>query len=99
MSADRAPGSFAVDGPYTRDRLLHFAAHLTPEVTTHLKEAARYFLARHGVRNEPVEWQPPTSLPDDLDLPGDNPGLIDIPPLHRLVRAMALVGLHPVTPA
>jgi hypothetical protein len=51
-----------------------------------LDEIARSFLARHRVRGEPVTWQPPVSLLDDLDLPGPDPSLIDIARLHELVR-------------
>lgn len=86
MPADRAPASFAINTPSRRDRLLHFAAHLTPDLATCLNEVAHDFLAHHGIRDEPTEWQPPATLLADLALPGDDPDLIDISVVHRLVH-------------
>ncbi|MFD8706261.1 TniQ family protein [Kitasatospora sp. NPDC059648] len=58
----------------------------TPQLAGELDRAARDFLAGHGIRDEPVTWQPPTALLDGLDLPGPDPARIDLPRLHRLVR-------------
>jgi hypothetical protein len=71
---------------YFRAETARFAALRTHELAGALDEIARSFLARHRVRGEPVTWQPPVSLLDDLYLPGPDPSLIDIARLHELVR-------------
>ncbi|RSN36818.1 LysR family transcriptional regulator [Amycolatopsis sp. WAC 04169] len=86
LPVNRAPASFAVSTSYARDRLLNFGSHITLEVAQHLAEAAQDFLARHRIKGEPVDWQPPADLFDGLALPGHDPDLIDIPALHDLVR-------------
>ncbi|MBS2964767.1 TniQ family protein [Actinocrinis puniceicyclus] len=68
-------------------QVARFAIVRTPELAAALDDAARDFLARQKVRGEPVAWQPPIDLLDGLDFPGPDPERIDIPHLHRLVRA------------
>ena len=77
---------------YFRAETARFAALRTSELATALDETARNFLAWHRVRGEPVAWQPPMSLLNDLDLPGPDPSHIDVTRLHELVRE----GAHPV---
>src|SRR5262249_48449008 len=71
---------------YFRAETARFAAIRTPELAAALDETARDFLARHRIRGEPVTWQPPVSLLNDLKLPGPDPSLIDVTRLHELVR-------------
>jgi hypothetical protein len=59
---------------------------LTPEVVKHLDHAAQEFLRGHHVIDEPLTWQPPTSLICGLTLPGLDPSDIDIKVLHRMIR-------------
>jgi len=82
----------AVGEAYFRAETARFAALRTPELAAALDETARDFLARRGVRGEPVAWQPPMSLLKDLDLPGPDPSLIDVTRLHELAQG----GAHPV---
>jgi len=58
----------------------------TPEFTHALDAVARAFLADQGITDEPIVWQPPLSLIEDLELPGADPAAIDATRLHRLIR-------------
>jgi hypothetical protein len=78
MPAERAPTLFAIGKGDTRTHCLNFAACLTAEVAVHLNDVAQDFLARHGIHDEPVQWQPPTA--------GDDPDAVDVDTLHRLVH-------------
>ncbi|WP_238413095.1 hypothetical protein [Saccharothrix deserti] len=86
MPAEKAPDSFRIDRSFNREQLHQFAARITPDLAEHLNAAAQDFLAHQGIAGEPVEWQPPVTLLDDLQLPGDTPTAVDINTLHRLVR-------------
>ncbi|MFF1715781.1 TniQ family protein [Streptomyces sp. NPDC058268] len=59
---------------------------LTPELIKHLDHAAQEFLRGHHVINEPLTWQPPTSLICGLPLPGLDPSEIDTKVLHQMLR-------------
>ncbi|MEV7203484.1 hypothetical protein [Streptomyces griseoluteus] len=52
--------------------------------------SAREFLARQGIHDEPLTWQPPTDIIDDLDLPGCDLGDVDLHALHYLTRDESL---------
>jgi hypothetical protein len=58
---------------------------VTPALAEALQAEAYDFLRRGGIA-EPVTWQPPLQLLDELTLPGSNPDAIDIPTLHHLVE-------------
>lgn len=82
------------DPTYFRAQTYRFAALRTPELAAALDDAARDFLARNGVRDEPLTWQPPPGLLGGLGLPGPDPSLIDVPRLHELVRGGARPSQH-----
>lgn len=92
LPVESAPDFGATGEAYFRAETTRFAAIRTPELAAALDETARDFLARHRVRGEPVIWHPPVSLLADLDLPGPDPSLIDVPCLHELVQGRR----HPV---
>lgn len=51
-----------------------------------LERHATEFLARQGIRDKPLSWQPPTDTVRDLELPGCDLRDIDPGVLHRLIR-------------
>lgn len=86
LPAETAPGHHRLDEPVFRAEAVRFAALQTPRLAHELNREAEAFLAGQNIHDEPVTWQPPTSLMDGLDLPGPDPALIDITHLHQLVR-------------
>ncbi|MFF2375100.1 TniQ family protein [Streptomyces xiamenensis] len=58
----------------------------TPELKAVLDSEARAFLAGRHIHDEPLTWQPPGHLFEELDLPGPDLAHVDIPRLHHLVR-------------
>ncbi|MEV4998561.1 LysR family transcriptional regulator [Streptomyces niveus] len=68
-----------------RTRWRRFPLLLTRGLIDGLDQIGRAFLARHGIHDEPVFWQPPASLLDGLDLPRPDPAHLDIDTLHQLV--------------
>ena len=78
--------------PFTHDdtedskKVADFPRRLTPELSSALLRHAQEFLERQGIRDEPIEWHPPTDLLHDLRLPSLGPGAVDITVLHRLIR-------------
>lgn len=74
-------------GPDGADtELREFPCRLTPQLSRALHRHATKFLATQGVQDEPVVWEPPTSIVAGLSLPGVELGDIDIAELHRLIR-------------
>ena len=74
-------------GPDGADtELREFPGRLTPQLSRALHRHATKFLANQGVQDEPVVWEPPTSIVAGLTLPGVELGDIDIAELHRLIR-------------
>lgn len=65
--------------------LANFPALLTPALLSALQREAHRFLQNSGV-DEPLTWNPPEHLLEDLPLPGPDPDSIDLTDLHRLVR-------------
>ena len=59
------------------------ALSLTPQLAGRLYTAGQRFLSDHSI-DEPLTWHPPLRLLDGLDLPGDDPGLVDLETVHRL---------------
>ncbi|MDZ4232627.1 MAG: hypothetical protein U1C73_02445, partial [Dietzia sp.] len=72
------------DGPDTE--LREFPGRLTPQLSRALHRHATRFLALQGIQDEPVVWEPPTSIVAGLSLPGVELGDIEIAELHRLIR-------------
>lgn len=72
------------DGPDTE--LREFPGRLTPELSRALYRYASRFLATQGIQDEPLVWEPPTSIVAGLSLPGVELGDIEITQLHRLIR-------------
>ncbi|WP_405814217.1 TniQ family protein [Streptomyces sp. NBC_01390] len=60
---------------------------LTPELLAELDQTGRAFLARRGIDEEPLVWEPPAELLDGLDLPRADPERLDLADLHHRVRA------------
>ncbi|MGV9989456.1 TniQ family protein [Streptomyces sp. NPDC003374] len=75
-----------LDSAEFRAASLRFTALQTPELAHALQQEALEFLASHHIHDEPVTWQPPTTLLAGLSLPGPDPAHIDLPRLHQLVR-------------
>lgn len=85
LPASRSPFLAAADYD-VRAKRAEFPRALTPALATPLGEAARRFLDDHGLGEEPVYWHPPLHLLDGLDLPGPDPGAVDLAALHDLTR-------------
>jgi hypothetical protein len=62
-----------------------FALALTPQLAARLHTAGQHFLASHSI-DEPLAWHPPLHLLAGLDLPGDDPALVDMEKLHHLAN-------------
>ncbi|MFE2033866.1 TniQ family protein [Streptomyces scopuliridis] len=92
---EAAPGHPGTRHSEFRTDSVYDTALRTPELARALDEHAREFLAEHGIHDEPVTWQPPTSLLNGLALPGPDRDRIDLSLLHRLVRQRK----HPVRQA
>ncbi|MFD9861599.1 TniQ family protein [Streptomyces alboflavus] len=86
LPIEAAPGHPGTNDAEFRAEYARRAALRTPELAQALHEEAQAFLASHRIDDEPVTWQPPTSLLDGLNLPGQNPDRVDIHLLHKLVR-------------
>ncbi|MBH0119560.1 TniQ family protein [Rhodococcus sp. CX] len=84
IPASQSP--FLADDYDVRAKLSGFPRALTPALAALLAAAARQFLDDHGLDEEPVYWHPPQHLLDGLDLPGPDPGAVDLAPLHDLTR-------------
>ncbi len=75
-------------GPDGADtELREFPCRLTPELSHALHRHAMNFLATQGIQDEPVVWEPPTSIVAGQTLPGRAIADVDIGELHRLIRA------------
>ncbi|MDF3291331.1 TniQ family protein [Streptomyces silvisoli] len=86
LPAEAAPDYPSINEARFRAEVARFAVFQTPELAAALVDEARYFLAAHRVRDEPVTWQPPMSLLAGLELPGSDPAHIDVSRLHTLIR-------------
>lgn len=93
LPAESAPDDLGgLDSAEFRATSLRFTALQTPEFVHALQQEALEFLASHHIHDEPVAWQPPTTLLAGLSLPGPDPAHVDLPRLHQLVRERQ----HPV---
>ncbi|MEV1007270.1 TniQ family protein [Streptomyces sp. NPDC049881] len=90
LPATVAPAAYAPATTELRTMLRTFETDLTPGLVSQLEQHAREFLARQGIHDEPLTWQPPTDIIDGLDLPGCDLGDIDLGLLHRLIRDESL---------
>ncbi|MFF3860446.1 LysR family transcriptional regulator [Streptomyces sp. NPDC002209] len=86
LPIEASPGYSGEHEARFRNEVAQFVVWQTPELADELDIEARSFLAQHGIREEPVTWQPPTALHNELCLPGADPDRIDISHLHRMVR-------------
>ncbi|WP_328842653.1 LysR family transcriptional regulator [Streptomyces sp. NBC_00258] len=75
------------DSQNFRNSRVRFPYVLTPEASAELDQIGRAFLDRNRLSNEPLTWQPPAELLDELALPRPDPGDIDLADLHRRVRS------------
>jgi hypothetical protein len=82
----RAPFPRSSDDQKFKHRLAAFITALTPELAAELTRVAEDFLARHHIRDEPPEWQPPATILDGLDLPGADLASLDLNAIHKLAR-------------
>ncbi|MFF2896270.1 LysR family transcriptional regulator [Streptomyces sp. NPDC057966] len=93
LPAESVPDDLGgLDSAEFRATSLRFTALQTPELVHALQQEALTFLVAHHIHNEPVTWQPPTTLLAGLSLPGPDPVHVDLPRLHQLVRERQ----HPV---
>ncbi|WP_256340963.1 LysR family transcriptional regulator [Streptomyces sp. S-2] len=93
LPAESAPDDLGgLDSAEFRATSLRFTALQTPELVHALQQEALEFLASRHIHDEPVAWQPPTTLLAGLSLPGPDPAHVDLPRLHQLVRERQ----HPV---
>jgi hypothetical protein len=79
--------SAGIDLATLRRNINTFPTTLPPPLAEQLQLAAADFLARNGVRDEPVTWSPPLDLADGLDLPGLDIRQLDLSRLHQLIGA------------
>ncbi|MFC9839935.1 TniQ family protein [Rhodococcus sp. NPDC127530] len=84
LPASQSP--FLADDYDVRAKRAEFPRALTPVLAALLAAAARQFLDDHGLGEEPLSWHPPPHLLDGLDLPGPDPGAVDLAALHDLTR-------------
>jgi hypothetical protein len=70
-----------------RSELAEFPVRMFPELKVALDTAGHIFLARHGITDEPVTWQPPLGLVSGLELPGPDPAGLDTRGLHQMIYA------------
>jgi hypothetical protein len=82
--ASAAP--FAIDDNESRTKIADSPQHLTSELVAALDQHVLDFLTDNGIRDEPITWHPPTAMLEDLHLPGQDPAMVDIGALHRLIR-------------
>jgi hypothetical protein len=82
----RAPFPRSSDDQKFKNRLAAFITALTPELAAELTRVAEDFLARHQIRDEPPEWQPPATILDGLDLPGAGLASLDLSAIYKLAR-------------
>ncbi|MEU8512634.1 TniQ family protein [Kitasatospora sp. NPDC048722] len=80
------PANADITDDHFRHQITTFPITQNPELARALRQGAHEFLAQHGIRDEPVSWQPPLRLLDGLDLPGPDPARIDLVRLHELIR-------------
>ncbi len=93
LPAESVPDDLGgLDSAELRATSLRFTALQTPGLAHALQQEALSFLASHQIHDEPVTWQPPTTLLAGLSLPGSDPAHVDPFRLHQLVR----LRQHPV---
>jgi len=90
---ERLSSTFAMNPPVTpcelnaAIRLRRFPTRLTPELNDALIQYSMEFLAKQGITDEVLQWNPPTDLLRGLELPSDGTDGVDIARLHGLIRS------------
>jgi uncharacterized protein YerC len=67
-----------------------FVAQVNHCLRQGLDQAGLDFLNDRGINGEPVTWNPPMALLDDLHLPGDSAHHLEIAEVHRLISTEKL---------
>jgi hypothetical protein len=93
MLFEKISGIPATRGPFPpspsergRPAASRLPAILTPALASGLHQSAAAFLAGQGIIGEPLTWEPPAGLLDELTMPGTDPATIDTGQLHQLIR-------------
>lgn len=70
-----------------RTKISDYPLEVDTDLAAQLEDHCRDFLANNGIDDEPPCWSPPTHLLDDLQMPGPDPGRVDIPRMRHLLAA------------
>jgi uncharacterized protein YerC len=68
-----------------RTKIADYPLEIDTDLAGQLEEHGRDFLASNGIDDEPPCWSPPTDLLEDLQMPGPDPDLVDIPRMRHLL--------------
>ncbi|MEZ0094977.1 TniQ family protein [Streptacidiphilus sp. EB129] len=92
LPPEHAPQAFTYRGKAFGESRLMFTAGITTDLAHALEQAALQFLARHGIDDEPVTWQPPLDLLHGLQLPGTDPESFNADDVHNLINVHTVVN-------
>lgn len=90
LPATQSP--FPPSNSWATTKVADFPRYLTTELAEELSRYARTFLHSNGIENEPVQWTPPSSFLQDVDLPGPDPDTVSIPQLQRRIHPRGGLG-------
>lgn len=89
-SLNQAPKHFCLPSNGLRMHYEDFVFRMDERLAGALHSYSQHYLSRLGITDEPVTWQPPTSILDDLDLPGTHPDSLDATAVHTAITEGAL---------
>lgn len=89
-SLRQAPPPLRLPSNALRMHYEDFVFRMDDRLADALADYARAYLERLGIGDEPVTWQPPTSILDGLTLPGPHPDELDVPAVHTAVTETTL---------
>lgn len=89
-SLSQAPKRFHLPSNALRMHYEEFVFRMYARLAGALHGYARDYLASLGITDEPITWQPPTSILDGLDLPGTYPDSLDVGAVHTAIAEGAL---------